>query len=411
MQAQRPLPRRCGEERLLLVGVVSWRTAARLEQRDAIRALAGGATAAAAGAVLRFVMAADSLGSDASTRGDVLAFAVSTEARPLVGKLQLINAFLRFAVSDACERSLGRARFVAHADDDALFSLDRIAHRLALEPAGEDALSVTGPHGEWYMWDADSMTPTCWAFSSRRWEVTRANAAEKYSAAMWSATERAYHRHGYWNKSDPMLIPRAQLQCLRSGAVGPFPIAKGFFVAYSRGVAERLARWASDASPSPGEPAHACGTQAHALANRSRPLLHPVLMKVYPPEHARHPAQMVMLEDVWHACLLYVGFRHRRLTLVNIDVSEWTVHSKRSGRPPLMPADVYHKLRSPKRFQHVSEHREALLPRAVGGGSPPTCLPLTAKMRLHRANATEALGMGAWRWCEFRRSGKSSTAP
>lgn len=86
------------------------------------------------------------------------------------------------------------------------------------------------------------------------------------------------------------------------------------------------------------------------------------------------------------------------------------MHGRRSGRPPLLPSDVYHKLRSPKRFAHVSKHREALLPRVEGGGgSPtPTCRPLAAKMRSRRANASEALGMGAWRWCEFSgRGGKT----
>lgn len=164
---------------------------------------------------------------------------------------------------------------------------------------------------------------------------------------------------------------------------------QGFFVAYTRNLLERVVpRLQHDAQ---------CGGEVQAL-NRSRPLLHPVLMRMYPSTHPRHPAQTILLEDVFLACLVFVALAHLPVTLLDAKVSEWTVH-RGTSRPPLIASEVYHKLRSKARFAYIGRHRDELLPRVGEANRRPRCSKLSDKMRSRGAEAVASL-LPAWQWCE-----------
>ena len=94
-----------------------------------------------------------------------------------------------------------------------------------------------------------------------------------------------------------------------------------------------------------------CGGEAHALAGRGGALLDPEKLHEHAPGHARHPASRILLEDVYHACLLHEDFRASNLTLVHLRTSEWGA----TKRAPLRRADVGAGAPFP-RSQEVGQH-------------------------------------------------------
>ena len=375
---------------LALLGVVSW--PASISRRAAWRNLT--AALPAAGVALRFVMREHALAPADAAASDVLKFPISPHDAETVGKLQLLRAFLQHAARAAPSDGALFARFVVHADDDAFVSPRLLALRLRRAPPAEDL--VLGALDEWYMWDRASMMPTCLAYSPRRWELATRHAAgyapDAWAARVRATADRAFRRPAgaFWNASDPELVPRHVMQCLLPGLAGPFPYAKGFFVALSRGVLRRLATRLDADDPK-------CGGEAHALAGRGGALLDPEKLHEHAPGHARHPASRILLEDVYHACLLHADFRASNLTLVHLRTSEWGA----TKRAPLRRADVYHKLRRASRFDHLRERAAELIERRERAAAAEglACRSLADAMKPRGADAA---AVPAWRWCEYK---------
>lgn len=197
----------------LLVGVLSYPSPAALVRRSWQRSLCN---ASGPGVSLRFVMGA---ADEDVNRSDVLLFDVARNDR-LMGTYLLTNRFFRWAITQS------DAAFIARADDDTVFDAGAISHLLlapeAHMPWNHAAHVVFGPFGEWYMWNREAMQPSCFAYFSFRW------AKAKEAAAMHAANA----------SSRP--LARWQHECVAPGVVGPFPYAKGPFVAYSRAVAAAL---------------------------------------------------------------------------------------------------------------------------------------------------------------------------
>ena len=90
------------------------------------------------------------------------------------------------------------------------------------------------------MWDPIAMISTCYAYSSRRWEL-----------AQISSRNRSLDS-----------LSRREKECMHARAVGPFPYAKGHFLGYSLQTAKMLVQ-AFDC----------CGDEQYALTTRGTRLL------------------------------------------------------------------------------------------------------------------------------------------
>ena len=204
---------------LLLVGVISHRSLVNHARRQALRAL--GCETAAPTVLVRFVMAAGTVDETERRLGDVLEETVASNNRRL-GTYLLTNAFFRYAVALSGEHE---PHFIARADDDAAFSSIGISTALRqLASFNEDVVwGPLGPPFEWFLWDTAAFMPHCYGYSIGRWQLA--------VAAYSNATT---------NTSGPLSLKRSQLECVHPTLRGPFPYAKGPFVAYSRNVARAI---------------------------------------------------------------------------------------------------------------------------------------------------------------------------
>lgn len=319
----------------LLIGVISYPSPLALVRRNKQRTLCN---ASHADVVLRFVLGAPD--TDAH-QGDVLMFNVTRNDRAL-GTYLLTNRFFRYAITQP------DVAFVARADDDTVFNAGTIRHLLIVSatmpwvasgyqgpdgPTIDTKHVVFGPYGEWYMWNPEIMVPSCFAYYNFRWAKAKQAADQRLS-----------------NESAAPLA-RWQRECVTPGIIGPFPYAKGPFVAYSRHVAAAIVPYfAAD--------------EQRALARDLRPLKdhYGVLRK---PSSRQHPSKTIVYDDVYYSALVFEAFRSRSLTLVRAPFSEYV--KERIER--LQPALIYHKLKHPMRFEYVRNH-SARLSAQEGWGTP-----------------------------------------
>ena len=116
------------------------------------------------------------------------------------------------------------------------------------------------------MWDPVAMLSTCYAYSSRRWELARR------TVSIFGGNLSLHN------------ILRRHAECLQPQAVGPFPYAKGHFLGYSHRTAALLV-----------ELFDCCGDEAYALGTRrTAPNYHPFFNKLLPPTHRDHPSNKVV---------------------------------------------------------------------------------------------------------------------
>ena len=97
-------------------------------------------------------------------------------------------------------------------------------------------------------------------------------------------------------------LPRWLAECEKPGGVGPFPYAKGPFVAYSLPLARALV------------PRLKAG-EAHAL-NRSGLMLRGASGKLHKPRSAWHPSTHILYDDVYYNALLFELFSREPMLLV-----------------------------------------------------------------------------------------------
>lgn len=379
----------------MLVGVPSFRSEVALKRREAIRELmAVGAPPAAADSrasvTVRFVMADDQRDSDAA-RGDCWFFPLpaSRRAKQSYGleKYLLSNHFLRYAVTRNDTPPL-----LVLSDDDTVFNATSLTQQMA--PFSSTPRLVFGNVEEWFMWDPIAMISTCFAYSSRRWELAR-QASSNVSFASLSRREK---------------------ECVHAHAVGPFPYAKGHFLGYSLPTARELVRLFD-----------CCGDEAYAVGERNtRHIQHPFYNQLLPPTHPSHPANKVLTEDVYYMHLLFKELRHAPLTILHLTLSEYVVER---GNRALHYATVYHKLKRPDRFEYIRKRPHLLLPGLSGrprrsadafhdgrppapmAAAPPHCQPMTAKYRVRRRGKLVAKlehCCEQWTWCELPQASPSS---
>ena len=371
----------------MLVGVPSHRHAVALQRREAIRELcacvdtsgaigpssadtsadaAASSSAASTAITLRFVMAQDQADVDRD-RGDVWLFDLPAARRTKktygLEKYLLSNRFLRTAAARKDTPLL-----VVLADDDTLFNATLLAARMA--PFARLPSLVFGNVEEWFMWDPVAMISTCFAYSSRRWELAQESARNVSTIAMLS---------------------RSKQECLRPQAVGPFPYAKGHFLGYSRPMVQRLVTLFD-----------CCGDEAYALGPRaSRAIMHPFYNVELKPSHPNHPANQVLTEDVYYMHLLYRAMRNESLTLVHLTLSEYVVAR---GSRALYRADVYHRLKRPERWEYARQWRAQLLQPLESLQPRPRCATMASKYRIWRGGQLVARLEHCcqnWRWCDL----------
>ena len=352
----------------MLVGVPSYRSDVALQRRTAIREMGfvgsnvGSPSAQGVGAWLRFVMAEDQSDVD-HDKGDVWLFGLPARRRAKksygLEKYLLSNAFLREAAKRADTPPL-----VVLADDDTLFNATDLAARML--PFASTAQLVFGNVEEWFMWDPIAMISTCYAYSSRRWEL-----------AQISTRNRSFES-----------LTRREKECVHARAVGPFPYAKGHFLGYSLTTAKTLVSLFE-----------ASGDEAYSLDKRTTSAIeHPFYNKLLKPTHPMHPTNKVLTEDVYYMHLLFKVWKRAPLTLVHLTLSEYVVER---GTRALHSADVYHKLKRTDRFDYFRTRPHLLQTRVT---NPPKCAPLTNKYRVRRGGQLVAKVEHCcelWRWCDL----------
>ena len=330
---------------------------------------------------LRFVLG--STVPDAA-RGDVLVFSVPRNDRTL-GTYLLTNRFFRYALTQT------DATHIARADDDAAFDAGAISYLLTSVrmPWSTTQDLVFGPYGEWYMWNRPAMSPSCFAYYSFRWYMAQEAARE----------------HAKNASSQP--LARSQYECTAPDVIGPFPYAKGPFVAYSRSVAAAIApRFDADEAvafarergpmldvhgkeqvgaappslppslppfiptgkssptlPSPFIPTASEEAEAPVAHHRvRRRLLRSAGLRSVSQSHT-HSHQGACLsifaphvsDRAVHACMHTCGAEHAPSAVTTLHLSPFTCQAPFSEyvkqRPMrLQPALVYHKLKHPARF-------------------------------------------------------------
>ena len=354
----------------MLVGVPSYRSAVALQRRTAIRELgfAGSQNAAPDAKVwVRFAMADDQADVDRD-HGDIWLFPLPAQRRAKksygLEKYLLSNAFLRAAVARPDTPSL-----VVLADDDTLFNATDLAARM--HPFAATPQLVFGNLEEWFMWDPIAMISTCYAYSSRRWEL-----------AQLAARNRSFDD-----------LSRREKECVHARAVGPFPYAKGHFLGYGLATAKLLVQLFD-----------CCGDEQYALHDRPKRLIeHPFYNKLLKPSHPQHPANKVLTEDVYYMHLLFKRLKNESLTLLHLTLSEYVVER---GNRALHRAEIYHKLKRPDRFEYIRQRPQLLTPGPPVG--PPKCEDLTSKYRVRRGGQLVAKVdhcCQEWKWCELAGGG------
>mmetsp|Transcript_49981 Transcript_49981/g.82876 ORF Transcript_49981/g.82876 Transcript_49981/m.82876 type:complete len:351 (-) Transcript_49981:160-1212(-) len=314
----------------LLVGVLSFRSSQNLARRSAIRALC----ATGGMSVLRFIMSGVDTAEQAF--GDVLVFQVPRDDRQ-TGTFLLSLAFLSWAAR------LQGVEYIARADDDAAFNASGIALELSRMPQWLRRFGprlVYGPFGEWFMWNISKFAPACWARAHLRWARARARSQDRTS------------REGVDGKL-----------CLGMDLAGPFPFAKGPFVAYSRTLLEELA-----GSFTPDE----------ALKALKVP----------------HSSKAILYDDVYLAYLIYKQHRNANLTLISAPMSEYV----KEREPHVRPAVILHKLKHPMRFLWVA-NRSAILFRRHWGKL--ICSPLGSDTRPRDLEVLRGHCCRNWTFCTY----------
>ena len=353
----------------MLVGVPSYRHTVALQRREAIRELivdpGSNMRAPEERVTLRFVMADDQLDTD-SDRSDIWLFPLPAARRAKksygLEKYLLCNRFLRRAV----ERN-DTPGLVVLADDDTIFNASSLVMRMAPFASRRDL--VFGNVEEWFMWDPVAMISTCFAYSSRRWEMAQQAAVNTSIAS----------------------LARSKQECLMPQTVGPFPYAKGHFLGYSLSTVRRLVTLFD-----------CCGDEPYALGARAtRKIAHPFYNQLLGPSHPAHPANKVLTEDVYYMHLLFKALGSAPLTLVHLTLSEYVVEH---GERALHPADIYHKLKRQERWEYVRRKRRALLSQPAHASSA-RCEPLSSKYRIRRRGQLVARVEHCcqqWEYCSLR---------
>ena len=329
----------------LLVGVMSWPSPTARTRREAMRRLH--APLAVADVRLRFVLGA----SDAdAAHGDVLVFNISRNDRGF-GTFLLTCRFFQYALN------LPDVKFIARADDDSAFNATSVAATL-LRLAPLHRHMIYGPFGEWAMLRLESMLPTCWANSVRRWQ----KAMELRDSGATAAAAGDGSNHGGTGSVHV---------CGGNGTsvAGPFPFAKGPFVAYSRSVVAAFAhRLDSDA--------------AQALAHAA---------------NTRH--RWIVYDDIYAGFLTYHALGSEPVTLINAPLSEY-VHTRERA---LRPAAILHQLKSPKRWDYVLQRQKRLFTPSwkeelrCGGVQFAAALPAQHVARLRVTHCCRQ-----WRFCDWK---------
>ena len=268
----------------LLVGIMSHCGRDSNERRRAMRSMLHQSSDPAAGIVVRFVLARNTTRQcDDADAADTLRFDVARDDRNL-GTFLLTTAFFRYAV-----KLLPRPQYIARADDDTFFQPQAVLSDLAEFNATRRL--VYGPFGEWYSWHPTSMQPGCFG-----WSPVRFYNAQLF-ARLWLGLRLAPYGREYeytWpdglaypirsvdqSKTAPeMGVPRVIRSALRGclpelGMVGPFPFAKGPFVAFSSDLAVEMVRWPQFDDD-----------EQYALGERERA---PLLFSPTSKSKARHP--------------------------------------------------------------------------------------------------------------------------
>lgn len=288
------------ERPILAVGILTYRSPATLQRRHTLRSFY---QPTPPGALVYFVMAHADV--DVSL-GDVLVFASPRNDRKM-GTYLLTNRFFQYAVKL-------QAEFVARADDDAAFDTTAILRELRLVSASLRARHmVYGPFGEWYYWDRDAMLASCFDYSPLRWTLAAMQARQA------SATSQ---------------LPRWQAECLKPNGAGPFPYAKGPFVAYSLPVASALVeRLAAD--------------ETAALNRSTRPLLDKY-GALTDPTRGRHPARTILYDDIYYSALVFELYAERELLLVEAPFSEFVKERSMRLQPGAIATNTHTRTHSPE---------------------------------------------------------------
>ena len=388
----------------LVVGVLSFNHSTRASRRQWIRILAGDD----ASARLFFVLPLDEPDSD-SHFDDVLSFPIASADRFVIGKLLLQNAWYRFAVRELPKHVV----WIARMDDDAAASLPAIAgqlDRLDVRP-NEDRV-VYGHHLNWYMWNPSSMQAVCWDYGPRNWysALLRLKTLQRSQHSQpQPATPYATHHYGpptaLANKSMTRSTAAKGSSCLSEGTEGPYPFARGPFIAYSRPVAQLLVGLIDD-------------DEAYVLGlRRQRNLVNVNTGVVQRPSQRSHPHNRIFMDEVYYAYLLYRELHDatvsgsNRLILVNELVHDILSKDKfyqeefmPGAAPPSQLHNVYHKLRHASHFEalanrsylrlrHLQQTRVACKPLlATSGFIHPPARRALRKMFGWRAN---------WTICDF----------
>jgi len=129
-----------------------------------------------------------------------------------------------------------------------------------------------------------------------------------------------------WRKAHPNLsyvdAPPEQLgECLRAGAVGPYPFARGPLHAYSQLTARALVRLVAP-------------NESYVLRQLGRrTLVHPRKGTKVTPREPSHPARHRLIEDALYGYLQYVGLGGLNVTMIDATLCEMAgVHQERARR-------------------------------------------------------------------------------
>mmetsp|Transcript_3314 Transcript_3314/g.8246 ORF Transcript_3314/g.8246 Transcript_3314/m.8246 type:complete len:123 (-) Transcript_3314:43-411(-) len=107
--------------------------------------------------------------------------------------------------------------------------------------------------------------------------------------------------------------------------------------------------------------------------------------------------KQVMTEDVYYMHLLFKDWGNRSLTLLHLTLSEFVVERKERA---LLPADIFHKLKKPGRFDFLHE-RPHLLSQKPLPTKPPQCELLRTR---YRRVAQVRHCCAQWVFCDYFRS-------
>ncbi len=332
----------------LIVGVLGFEFAGSAHRQAQIRSL----ISARAGDVdVVFVLGAGGRNSThADPADDVLRLRVPPKHREASGKFFLQNEFLRYAIS--CERPLFY-RFIARMDEDAIVNASSIA--TLLESYGQEQHLVAGNFKTWYSWDAENMHPYCWSYTPTLVMSVRRQFAIDHgvrpSTAM-SAREAKRRPLEPRELADVLQLSRSLARRNASFArhnrcvwtSGPFPFAKGPFVAFSHALVRRVMHL----------------PELLTDEDRVRRFYWEGGFNV---SKARSGVPWLLLEDVYFGYLISKHLARAQLMMVRLSMAEWGT----GWGPPAGPgrAHIYHKLKQANRFTVMANRTRDYLGRPV----------------------------------------------